>query len=129
MVALRAGEGRVKRRTALFIALGVLVFAAASGVTLFYAYRTFTTTGEGAVQAMNAEERAALERLSAIERTMTVEQVHAALGAPSEDRYVLVTWNGFGGSPLSQARVYFLDEHPRKIRWIKLGYFVYEKDL
>lgn len=119
----------MKLRTALFIGVGVLAFAAASGVAVFYAYRTFSTSGTAAVQAMNGEERAALKRLSSLDRTMTAEQVHAALGPPSEDRYVLATWNGFGGSALSQARVYFLDQHPRKIRWIKLGYFVYEKDL
>lgn len=119
----------MKRRNVLLIALGALVFVAASSVTVFFAYRTFSTTGQRAVAAMNHEERAAFGLLSSIDRRMSTEQVYARLGPPSEDLYFLAKWNGFGGSPLSQARVYFVGKHPRKIRWIKLGFFVYERNL
>lgn len=116
-------------RRALAVAGGVLVLASAAAVAGFYGYRTVATTGEAAVQAMDASERTALQTLSQLDRTMSAEQVQALLGEPSEDRYVLATWNGFGGSALSQARVYYVERHPRKIRWIRLGRFVYEKDL
>ncbi len=119
----------MKRRAVLLVAALALVFVAGTSVTAYLGHRTFTTTGERAVAAMGAEERAALARLSSINRTMSVEDVHRALGPPTEDLFVLSKWNGFGGSPLSQARVYFVDQHPAKIRWMKLGYFVYERNL
>lgn len=119
----------MKRRTVLLIAIVVLVFAAGLGAAGYFVYRTVSITGEQAVAAMNGEERAALARLSSIDRNMSADQVYETLGPPTEDLYLQARWNGFGGSPLSQARVYFIDGHPRKIRWIKLGYFVYEKNL
>jgi hypothetical protein len=119
----------MRRRNVVLIALGVLVFIAGSSVTAFFAHRTFSTTGQRAVAAMNDEERTALTLLSSINRTMSADQVYERLGPPSEDLYLLAKWNSFGGSPLSQARVYFVDEHPRKIRWMKLGFFVYERNL
>lgn len=119
----------MKMRTAPAIAGAVLVLAGAGGVASFYVYRTVTTTGEAALEVMDQEERTALLALSKLDRRMSAEQVQALLGEPTEDRYVLATWNGFGGSTLSQARVYYVAGHPRKVRWIKLGFFVYEKDL
>lgn len=119
----------MKRRTALLIAIGALVFVSASSVTVFYAHRTFTSTGQRAVAAMNAEELAALELLSSINRAMSTDEVYRSLGPPSEDLYLIAKWNGFGGSVLSQARVYFVAGHPTKIRWMKLGFFVYERNL
>jgi hypothetical protein len=119
----------MKRRAVLLIAIVVLVFAAGVGAAGYYVYRTVSNTGQQAVEMMNGEERAALKLLSSIDRNMTAEQVYEKLGPPTEDFYLQARWNGFGGSPLSQARVYFIDGHPRKIRWIKLGYFVYERNL
>ena len=119
----------MKRRTVLLIALGVLIFISASSVTVFYAHRTFSTNGQSAVATMNAEELTALGLLSSINRGMSTDQVYQTIGPPSEDLYLMAQWKGFGGSALSQARVYFVNQHPVKIRWIKLGFFVYEKTL
>lgn len=119
----------MKRRNVLLIAFVLLVFAAGTGAAGYFVYRTVSTTGQQAVAMMNGEERAALGLLSSIDRNMSADQVYQKLGPPSEDLYLQARWNGFGGSPLSQARVYFIDGHPRKIRWIKLGYFVYERNL
>jgi hypothetical protein len=119
----------MKPRTVLLIAVGVLLFVSASSITVFFAYRTFSTTGQRAVARMNTEELTALKLLSSINRGMSTDQVYRTLGPPSADFYLLAKWNGFGGSALSQARVYFVDEHPIKIRWIKLGFFVYETRL
>lgn len=119
----------MKRRTVLLVAVLVLVFIGGSSVTLYLGHRMFTTTGARAVAAMDVEERAALARLMSINKRMSIEDVHQTLGSPTEDVFVLAKWNGFGGSPLSQVRVYFVGGHPAKLRWMKLGYFVYEKNL
>ena len=119
----------MKQRAGLLIALGVLAFVSASIVTAFFAYRTFTTTGQRAVTVRTTEELSALKLLSSINRTMSIDQVHRTLGPPSEDVYLMAKWNRFGGSILSQARVYFAGERPAKVRWIKLGFFFYEKNL
>jgi hypothetical protein len=119
----------MKRRTALFVVLGALIFISASGLTVFFAYRTFSTMDERAVTAMNAEELTALHLLSSVNRNMSSDQVFRTLGSPSEDLHFLAKWNGFGGSVLSQARVYFAGGRPTKVRWMKLGFFVYEKHL
>jgi pheromone shutdown protein TraB len=119
----------VKRGTLVFLALAVPVLAGATAVAVYYIDRTVSTTGEQAVQAMNAEERAALGRVLALRRGMTAEEVFRSLGPPSEDLGLLAKWDGFGGSALSQVRVYFLDGRPVKVRWLKLGAFVYERNL
>jgi len=119
----------MKRRNVVLVALAVLMFISASGVMVYFAHRTFTTTGQRAVAMMNTEELAVLGKLSSIRRAMSTDQVYQALGPPSEDLFLLAKWNGFGGSPLSQVRVYFVDKHPIKFRWIKLGFFVYERNL
>ena len=70
-----------------------------------------------------------LERVASIHKGMAAPQVYAVLGEPTSDLYLVAKWDGFGGSRLSQLRVYFYDGHPQKIRWMKLGYFVYERHL
>lgn len=119
----------MKRRYVLLIAFVALVFAAGVVAVGYFVYRTVATTGQQAVAVMNGEERAALGLLSSLDRNMSTAQVYEKLGPPSKDLYLMAEWNGFGGSPLSQARVYFVDGHPSKIRWIKLGYFVYDRNL
>jgi hypothetical protein len=119
----------VKRGTLVFLLVAVPVLAGASAAGVYYIDRTVSTTGERAVQAMNAEERAALRGVLALHRGMTAEEVFRMLGPPSDDLGLVAKWNGFGGSGLSQARVYFLDGRPVKVRWMKLGSFVYERNL
>jgi len=109
--------------------MGALVFIPATGATVYLFDRMLSNTGEHAVTAMNAEELAALRLLSSVNRNMSADQVFRVLGPPSEDLYFLAKWNGFGGSPLSQARIYFINDRPTKIRWMKVGFFVYDKNL
>ena len=111
----------MKRQTALLFVLGAWVSVPAAGVTLYFLHRTFTTSGEHAVAKMSAEELKSMELLSSINRGTSREHVYLALGSPSEDLYILGKWNGFGGPVVSQARVYFVDDIPTRIRWIKLG--------
>lgn len=117
------------RRNILAITLGLLVLGTVSGVTLFFAYRTLTTGGQEAVAVMNAEERAAYARLSTLAVSMSSAQVYERFGRPSDNLYLMAKWRGYGGSPLSELRIYFSEDHPRKIRWLKLGYFSYERRL
>lgn len=119
----------MNRGTALFVVLGALVFIPATGATVYFADRMFSNMGEHAVTAMNAEELAALRLLSSVNRNMSTDQVFRVLGEPSEDLYFLAKWNGFGGSVLSQARIHFIDGRPAKIRWMKVGFFVYDRNL
>lgn len=119
----------MKRGTVLFLALAVPVLLGAAGAAVYYVDRTVSTTGERAVQAMNAEERAALRGVLALRRGMTPEDVFRTLGPPSQDIGLVAKWNGFGGSALSQVRVYFIDGRPARVRWMKLGSFVYERNL
>jgi pheromone shutdown protein TraB len=119
----------VKRGTLVFLAIAVPVLAGAAGVAVYFIDRTVSTTGERAMRAMNAEERVALRGVLALRRSMRAEDVHRLLGPPSEDLGLVAKWNGFGGSGLSQVRVYFLDGRPVKVRWMKLGSFVYERNL
>ena len=119
----------MKRRDAVLLGLGAIVFVLGSSLAVFFGHRTFSTNGERAVATMNAEELTALRQLLVIDRRMSTEDVYLALGPPSDDLYVYAKWNGFGGSALSQARVYFIGGHPTKVRWMKLGYFVYERNL
>jgi hypothetical protein len=123
----RASGRDVKPASILWVTLGLTIFLGASALSVWIAYRTFSTTGAQAVSRMDNEERHALRRLSSIEHSMSAEQVYLVLGPPSEDFFLSAKWDGFGGSRLSQLRVYFADEHPHRIRWIKLGYFVYEE--
>jgi len=119
----------MKKSNFLLLVLLIIVFSGLAGVTGFIGYRTISNTGQLAVSMMNEEGRAELELLSSIKPTMNPEQVYEKLGLPSQDLYLVAKWNGFGGSSLSQMRVYFAGGHPRKIRWIKIGFFSFESDL
>ena len=78
---------------------------------------------------MSAEEKALLPRLGSIHAAMTAAEVYKVLGEPTSDLLVVAQWDDFGGSQLSQLRIAFIDGRPRKLRWLKLGYFMYEKNL
>jgi hypothetical protein len=119
----------MNRRSAIAVALVVFVFIATGVIASICLYRTLTTTGQLAVEAMNSEERTALAQLSSVNRDMSAAQVYQALGPPSEDYFLMAKWNAFGGSIFSQARVYFVNGHPSRIRWLKLGFFMYETAL
>lgn len=119
----------MKRKSVLIISICGLIFIAASSVTIFYAYRMFTTAGADAVAAMNFEEREALELIDSVERDMSSEQVFEILGTPTEDLFFIAKWKGYGGSALSEMRVYFANDKLYKVVWLKLGFFVYEKRL
>lgn len=119
----------MKGKQALVAGAAVVVIACGAAGFGYVVWNTQSNTGERAIARMNSEEREALKRIALVRSTMTAERVVQALGEPTSDIVMLAKWDGFGGSQLSQLRVYFSDGHPRKIRWLKLGYFLYEKDL
>jgi len=112
----------------VIILVVVLILLSAAGVSLYLGYTTVTTSGDAAIAVMTGEELEALELINRIKATTSKDEANDILGEPSEDVYVVSKWNGFGGSSLSQMRIYFDSGYPRKIRWIKLGNFIYEID-
>ena len=89
---------------------------------------TFSHTGQDARLRMNKEERAYMVKLNSIRRNMTYDQVKQKLGEPDREALGLrPTWIPPGGGALNQVAVYFnADGNPWKVRWMKIGSFVYE---
>ncbi len=96
---------------------------------VFYSYQTFSPLTELTIANMSHKEVIAFEQLSSIRADMSVRQVYGIMGEPHSELYWMARWNGFGGSALSQARIYFADGRPTKVRWIKLGSFIYDAPL
>ena len=119
----------MKVKQALLITAIVAAVGLATAIMGVLAWKTISHTGAEAVGQMSSEELDWLNRITRIQSTMGEAQVYEILGNPTSDMFGFAKWNGFGGSHLSQLRIYFLDGHPKKVRWIKLGYFVYETDL
>ena len=119
----------MKIKQALSVALIVVAIAGGVAVLGYLSWNMMTHTGARAVDQMNAQERELLKRVALVRSTMSMEQVYKILGEPTSDLFQLAKWDGFGGSELSQLRIYVVDGHPRKVRWAKLGYFFYDKDL
>jgi len=68
--------------------------------------------------------------LDGITTAMTYADVETLLGPPDRRAGGLrPTWQFPKDSGMSQIAVYFSDDHPRKIRWMKLGSFTWEKSL
>lgn len=118
-------------KTTQRLLVGLVIVAVVCGAAAFgyLGFETVNYTGERAIAQMNSEELAALKRVALIHAAMDAAQVYAVLGDPTADVLLVAKWENFGGSRLSQLRIYFYDGHPRKVRWFKLGYFVYEKEL
>jgi len=119
----------VKIKQALIVALSVVMVVCGATAFGYLTWNTLRHAGDQAVAQMSSQEREWLKRITLIGPAMNAVQVYEVLGEPTSDIFLLAKWDGFGGSQLSQLRIYFSDGHPRRVRWLKLGYFVYEKDL
>jgi hypothetical protein len=117
------------RKQKLIVTAVIVAFVCGAAFFGYRGLQTFSHTGEEAVTQMTPEERDWLARIGRLHKGMRVPEVHELLGEPSSDVLVAAKWDGFAGSQLSQLRVYFHDGHPRRLRWMKLGHFIYEKDL
>jgi hypothetical protein len=119
----------MKTRDKLIVTAAVVVLVGIVGTFGYLTVSMLDHAGDDAVAQMNTEERESLRRVEQLSRSMKPAEVCAILGEPTSGVLGLAKWDGFGGSSLSQLRIYFFDGQPRKLRWMKLGYFVYEKNL
>jgi hypothetical protein len=125
----RADAARKRRnRRHLAIALALVVLLAGGAAAVFY--RTLSTQGEAAIAAMTDADRHWLAKVEALRAGMSRAEVEALLGEPDRDDLTGArpTW-AVDGSPLNQIAVYFREGRAAKVRWMKAGYFVYEKAL
>jgi hypothetical protein len=126
---LEADAARKRRnRRHLAIALALVVALGAAAALVFY--RTFSTQGEAAIAAMTDADRRWLAKVETLHGRMGYAEVATLLGEPDREDIAGLrpTWE-VDGSPLNQIAVYFWDGRAVKVRWIKVGYFVYEKVL
>ena len=108
--------------------LSLILLALAGAVT--WILPTFTNQGREAITKMSDEERTMQVKLDGITAAMTYADIEAILGPPDRPAGGLrPTWQFPKGGGMSQIAVYFSDGHPRKIRWMKLGSFTWEKSL
>ena len=87
--------------------------------------------GAQAVAVMSAREQAFLtEKLARITAQTTYEQIQTVLGTPYRGANTTrPVWLGTDKSKNSQISIYFSDGRPFRIRWIKLGQFMWEKNV
>lgn len=117
-----------RNRRHLGIALALVVALGAAAALVFY--RTLSTQGDAAIAAMTDADRRWFAKVETLHGRMTYADVEALLGEPDREDIAGVrpTWE-VDGSPLNQIAVYFWDGRAVKVRWIKVGHFVYEKVL
>ena len=105
----------LKKLTALFI--GLLLFAACA-------------TGEEALAKMSPAEKAFVEKIKTIKPEMTEADIERILGPVKRNGGSMrPSWAGPEGSDTSEIAVYFFDGKAQKVRWIKLGSFVWEHEI
>jgi len=119
-----------KRRNRRHLAIALALVVALGAVAAFVFYRTFSTQGEAAVAAMTDADRPWFAKVETLHGRMSYADVEALLGEPDREDIAGVrpTWE-VDGSPLNQIAVYFWEGRAVKVRWIKVGHFVYEKVL
>jgi len=119
---------RRRNRRHLAIALALLVLLVAAAATVLY--WTVSTQGEAAIAAMSDTDRRWFAKVETLHGKMSYPDVAALLGEPDREDIAGLrpTW-AVDGSPLNQIAVYFWEGRAVKVRWIKVGHFVYEKIL
>ena len=106
------------------------IIAAFLAVAGLVAARTFSTTGQDAVERMSTDERAVLAKLQSLRRGMSFAQVAAIMGLPDEigPLGMRPKWL-IGGSQLNAVVVYILPSGAHRFTWISLGRFTYNEEL
>jgi hypothetical protein len=119
---------RRRNRRHLAIALALLVVLAGAAATVVY--WTVSTRGEAAIAAMSEADRRWFAKVEKLRGGMSHAEVAALLGEPDREDLAGVrpTWE-VDGSALNQIAVYFWDGRAAKVRWLKVGRFIYEKPL
>jgi len=115
-------KNKLTSMTKLLIVIGLIVLIA----VVFF---SCMASGENAIKKMNDEERKLLEeKVSKIEIGASYESVKLMLGAPNRgDNTERPTWKPFGEGNNQIAIYLTTDGTVRKIRWMKMGKFVWEK--
>jgi len=118
------------RRNRRHLAIALALLAVLVGAAATVAYWTVSTHGEAAIAAMTDADRRWLAKVETLRGGMSYEDVETLLGEPDREDLAGArpTW-AVDGSPLNQIAVYFWEGRAVKVRWIKIGYFVYEKTL
>jgi hypothetical protein len=125
----QADAARTRRnRRHLAIAIALVVALAGGAAAVFY--RTISTQGEAAIAAMTDADRRWLAKVEALRAGMSRAEVERLLGEPDRDDLTGVrpTW-AVDGSSLNQIAVYFWEGQAVKVRWMKVGHFVYAQTL
>lgn len=115
------------RANKLWPLLLVAVLIALGG---FVAIRTIVNSGPSAIAAMDPKERVLAAKLDALRRGMTHDEVFQVLGPPDDPGPLGLRpkWQ-VGNNPFSAVVVYFTPEGARKVRWLSVGRFMYERNL
>ncbi len=88
-------------------------------------------SGEKAIEKMNKEEKKYFEeKIVKIEIGVLYEEVKNILGSPSRgEETKRPTWKVLSSKGASQVAIYLSDTNTvSKIKWMKIGKFVWEKD-
>lgn len=87
--------------------------------------------GDKAIEKMSTEEKTFLEsKLLKITKDMSEQEVTAILGEAYRGAGTMrPAWLAPGNDPKSQVVVYFLNDKVKKVRWLKLGYFMWKAKL
>ena len=84
-------------------------------------------TGEDALKKMSPEERLFTEKIKQIRPEMTEADIEKILGKVKRGSGTMrPSWSGPSGGEMDEVAVYFLGGRVGKVRWIKLGSFIWE---
>ena len=114
-------------KTLRLVGILVAVVLALLGCSVFLVMTTFPYSGDKAIPRMSESERALLATLQTIAPGTSYDELVGILGEPDREALGLrPTWR-VAGSPLNQVAVYMSDGAVRKIRWLKVGVFLWEQ--
>lgn len=123
----------MRKRSHPLRTLSLVLGLGAATVAGLGAWRTVTVTGDAAVQRMDAEERALLQKLGRLDRGMSVTEVETVLGPASRWTQLGAdqegSWTEIPGAPLSSLSVYIDHGAATHVDWMKLGSFTYRLEL
>jgi hypothetical protein len=111
-----------RNRNALLIAVGAISIGA------FLLARTFVNSGQAAVAQMEPSELALLASVEKLQRGMSRGEVEAVYGEPDEDKLLRMIWF-VNGNPFNGIAVDFRLDGARRVMWISLGRFFFERQL
>lgn len=73
------------------------------------------------VDVPGAAESPYFEKVHALQRGMTVEEVRSVMGPPSEDKMFADVWHPIEGESMTQIKVLYAGSKATRATWIDLG--------